>query len=171
MSLNRDLVCLLCNEPVLAKYLCRNHYHQDYRKKRAKAVLEGRLTRKRVTRAERAKNLEETGAPCLVAACGRKTLQASGLCQPHDSRAQVWGFSVEELVRIYDRGECEICRTVDNLVLDHDHDKGCSHRKSSGCSTCFRGLLCNGCNTAIGLMGEDSERLKRAATYVLKDND
>ena len=58
-------------------------------------------------------------------------------------------------------GGCAICghkpdSTSDRrLAIDHDHETGR-----------VRGLLCYRCNTAIGLLGDDPERLRRAADYL-----
>lgn len=50
---------------------------------------------------------------------------------------------------------CEICFSYDNLVVDHCHETGV-----------VRGVLCSSCNTAIGLMGENIDRLAAAIEYV-----
>lgn len=50
---------------------------------------------------------------------------------------------------------CQICGRTDKLRLDHDHTTGQ-----------FRGVLCDACNTAIGLLQENPEILLRAAQYV-----
>lgn len=62
-------------------------------------------------------------------------------------------------------GVCAICgddgRSVktdapmSGLVVDHCHDTGK-----------VRGLLCSRCNTAIGLLGDNPQWLRRAAAYV-----
>lgn len=56
-------------------------------------------------------------------------------------------------------GVCAIClkppTEFARLAVDHDHDTGR-----------IRGLLCNLCNTAIGMMEDNSDRLRRAAQYV-----
>lgn len=63
-------------------------------------------------------------------------------------------------------GRCAICRAkLDELLgnglhkfiprIDHDHVTGTP-----------RGLLCHSCNVAIGLLGDDPERIARAAEYV-----
>lgn len=53
-------------------------------------------------------------------------------------------------------GLCGICKKPSKLVVDHDHDTGK-----------VRGLLCNNCNTAIGLMKDKAVSLIDAATYLL----
>ncbi len=58
-------------------------------------------------------------------------------------------------------GKCAICSTVrgsdqgHRLYLDHDHKTGR-----------VRGLLCKRCNSALGYMADDSDRLRRAAQYL-----
>lgn len=58
-------------------------------------------------------------------------------------------------------GRCAICRTDtpstrrDYFDIDHCHRTGK-----------IRGLLCETCNRAIGLMKDDAQRLRDAADYV-----
>lgn len=53
-------------------------------------------------------------------------------------------------------GRCLICQqTPASLVVDHDHESGA-----------VRGLLCHGCNTAMGFMKDDPKLLTRAAAYL-----
>ena len=49
---------------------------------------------------------------------------------------------------------CEVCGSSDRLRLDHDHSTGK-----------FRGILCSHCNTALGLLGEDSNRMRALIRY------
>lgn len=63
-------------------------------------------------------------------------------------------------------GVCAICKDVcitktttgiqKSLAVDHDHNTGK-----------VRGLLCARCNTAIGLLGDDPERLRVAVNYLI----
>ncbi len=53
---------------------------------------------------------------------------------------------------------CMICSSppkTKSLHIDHDHKTGK-----------VRGLLCHGCNTAIGLLKEDIEIMKKAIQYI-----
>lgn len=57
-------------------------------------------------------------------------------------------------------GRCKLCtRTPEDngrrLAVDHDHDTG--H---------VRGLLCTGCNSALGALGDNAEGLRRALEYL-----
>ena len=56
-------------------------------------------------------------------------------------------------------GVCAICKdscsTGNNLAIDHNHTTGK-----------VRALLCKNCNTAIGLMKEDVERMLSAIEYI-----
>jgi hypothetical protein len=70
-------------------------------------------------------------------------------------------------------GRCAVCgtddpgksrgREVGRFAVDHDHDC-CPGRNS--CGRCIRGLLCRGCNTGIGLLGDDPDRLAAAGRYI-----
>jgi hypothetical protein len=52
-------------------------------------------------------------------------------------------------------GKCAICLRPANLDVDHCHTLGV-----------VRGLLCRPCNTAIGSLGDDPDRMRAAAAYV-----
>lgn len=64
-------------------------------------------------------------------------------------------------------GSCAICRGPQTpgraFAVDHDH-ACCSGERS--CGKCVRGLLCQGCNLALGGMQDDPERLRAAAEYL-----
>ena len=53
-------------------------------------------------------------------------------------------------------GECPICLRQQKLVFDHDHTTGA-----------HRGWICNKCNLALGMVGDDSAMLRRFLCYLL----
>ena len=108
---------------------------------------------------------------------GREYYHRSALRREMARAAHVkrcYGVSIEGLNRILERqqGACGICRRtwiacppakrtkferhfLQHLCVDHDHRVGK-----------VRGLLCNACNTAIGLFEEDTVRLSGAIAYL-----
>lgn len=62
------------------------------------------------------------------------------------------------------QGLCAICGRYERLVIDHDH-RCCPGRTS--CGECVRALLCNRCNTALGLVGDNSEIVSRMLDFLL----
>lgn len=70
-------------------------------------------------------------------------------------------FDREDLL-LEQEGFCAICRVPEEelhrvFVIDHCHKTGI-----------VRGLLCQTCNTGIGLLKDDPEFIRRAATYIEK---
>lgn len=62
--------------------------------------------------------------------------------------------------------ECAICESKTpgrkaDWAFDHDHN--CC---ASGCSKCFRGILCHDCNTGIGFLKDNISRLLSAIFYL-----
>lgn len=49
--------------------------------------------------------------------------------------------------------------------LDVDHDHTCCPDETS-CGDCIRGLLCSGCNAALGYIHDDIDRLRGLAQYL-----
>jgi hypothetical protein len=79
---------------------------------------------------------------------------------------RTYGLTLAEYKKILDgqNGVCAICGTDDPkgksgtyFVVDHDHETGEN-----------RGLLCNRCNRAIGLLGESRDLLQSASEYLKK---
>jgi hypothetical protein len=52
-------------------------------------------------------------------------------------------------------GDCALCGKAARLVRDHDHVTGL-----------HRGLICNNCNTGLGLLGDSLVSLRRAVAYL-----
>ena len=143
-----------CLAPVKAKGLCQMHY--------ARLLRHGFLTpamRKRIRR------------PCSVEGC-ENHLYAKGLCHPHYARRKdvfrKYGITLEqfEAMKVAQGGLCAACgqlprklhkdslKVVD-LCVDHSH-----------VTNTVRGLLCDHCNRAIGMLGDDPATLRRAAAYL-----
>lgn len=69
-------------------------------------------------------------------------------------------LSHKTLCNLYEYGVCHICGGVDkdrNLAIDHCHQTGK-----------MRGLLCMGCNTALGRFKDNPDLLRKAAEYIEK---
>lgn len=72
-----------------------------------------------------------------------------------------YGINLEfkEKLLEFQRGRCDICdcvlKNTSSAFVDHDHDTGF-----------IRGLLCKHCNSAIGLLKEDYQIMKRAIEYI-----
>lgn len=78
-----------------------------------------------------------------------------------DQLQRLYGITPEqynEMVKAQG-GVCAVCKrsghTKRPLHVDHCHDTGK-----------VRALLCSSCNTALGLLGEDLERIKTLAVYL-----
>ena len=76
-----------------------------------------------------------------------------GDCKPCDNiRRRKWQYGIEEIL---DR--CQACDSRKNIDVDHCHATGE-----------VRGFLCHGCNVALGMVGDDAERLRKLADYLDK---
>lgn len=92
------------------------------------------------------------------------------LCQNARSQTRYHGMSVEEYGNTLARqkGCCAICGVsagVKRLHIDHDHAVQCQCDRSS-CTICRRGLLCGNCNTAIGMLKDDTQIMTNAIAYI-----
>lgn len=67
-------------------------------------------------------------------------------------------------------GVCEICKcppSQGRSLLSVDHDHRCCP-KGGSCGKCVRGLLCEDCNKAIGILKENKDVLRSAILYLDK---
>lgn len=116
-----------------------------------------------------------TCAPCTAQretdrryAGARKTSPLEFLSQQAASRrARRRGITLDQLLAMEEQrnSRCDICGkeetvigahgAVKSLSIDHDHKTGL-----------VRGLLCNNCNRALGLFGDDAELLLMAVAYL-----
>lgn len=70
-------------------------------------------------------------------------------------------------------GVCAVCGSSDpagksgkGWSVDHDHSCCDNESGKPTCGQCIRGILCNRCNRAMGLMADDPARLRAAADYL-----
>ena len=84
---------------------------------------------------------------------------------PRDEKLRrEFGISEKEYNEILrsQNGVCAICKKSGNgkyLAVDHDHISGK-----------VRGLLCQKCNTGIGLLGDNRDSLEKALEYLKNEN-
>lgn len=88
--------------------------------------------------------------------------------RPKWHRGSPYGLTSEQLEAMYLAQDfrCKVCGRLEGkrkLSIDHDHS--CCPQGGS-CGKCVRGLVCNQCNVAIGLMADDPETLRKAADYL-----
>lgn len=101
---------------------------------------------------------------CGIPDCDRKeTSLGSGLCQKHWGDRWRKNCSPEFYLELMSRTSCESCGETTKLVVDHDHS---CHPGDRMCESCIRGRLCNGCNTALGYVGESAQKLRQLANYI-----
>ena len=99
-------------------------------------------------------------AKCHKENC-KKRYHAKTMIQKRASRAMMYGLSVQRYMEIHEKqdGKCAICEkeptTKRGLHTDHCHITGN-----------VRGLLCHGCNIAIGNLKHDVNLLKSAIKYL-----
>lgn len=74
-----------------------------------------------------------------------------------------WNATNFELAWIRQCGKCEICNRT---IKKEGRGKGCANADHCHLTGKLRGLLCNSCNVAIGLMKDNPSILRSAAKYL-----
>lgn len=148
----------LCNSPhcaqkTVTRGLCRSHYSRFY------AGVD--------TRSPIADNKRYAGRPCFITGCANDAGGRFGLCKSHGNWAGKYGLSILQAVQILNSGYgCDICGTeIGRFSINVDHDHTCCPGQGT-CGNCIRGLLCRGCNRAIGSFSEDRENIRKALAYL-----
>lgn len=80
-------------------------------------------------------------------------------------RAWNYGLTLERTTELLAAG-CAVCGSRDELHIDHDHRCCPGGSSPRSCGQCVRGVLCHGCNTALGLLGEDPARIEALLAHV-----
>jgi len=159
-----DTNCALdyCDRPKHCKGFCKAHYGQQARGRALTPI--GSTYSAARTAAKRSGT-----KPCLVRGCARRD-KVKGYCGPHYQMSRNYGVSAEEMATVLHKEvSCHVCGSTDRLVFDHDH-KCCPqpHKNSKGvtCGECRRGILCNNCNTALGMVQDNVDLLTKMIDYL-----
>ena len=160
-----NTICALpgCDRSSYAKGFCVMHYTRIRRTGAAGSVM-SEIQRHGPT------------AACGTEGCSAKP-KARGLCKTHYNqrynqqltptqrrKAQLrclYGLEEDQHKKLLNeqKGGCAICRKVPKKQLSVDHD----HQTNE-----VRGLLCQSCNTGLGLFADSPELLRAAAIYLEK---
>lgn len=105
---------------------------------------------------------------CPVKGCGNLYFSSKtkkGLCAQHIALAKKYSISREKLITLFENPICSNpgCSRTERLSIDHDHS--CCNRRGS-CGDCVRGLLCHGCNSALGMLQENPRRIEGLLEYL-----
>ena len=102
----------------------------------------------------------------IVAKTSRSGRPRMLLCPSHYDNFCRKSLSVDRFVEILSAELCESCGLGGPLVMDHYHSCDRHTARDAMCDSCVRGMICSGCNTALGLLGEDPGRIRALAAYV-----
>lgn len=83
----------------------------------------------------------------------------------HNTTIKRHGLTIDQYNNLYNKysGKCWICKVEKCEVIDHNHN--CC-KSAYSCGTCVRGLLCQKCNQAIGLLGENKDTIFSILEYL-----
>jgi len=86
------------------------------------------------------------------------------------ARLYLYGLTQEAFAALValQGGACAICGEIPapGVQLHVDHDHACCPSGKKGCGKCVRGLICQRCNHALGLMRDNPALLRTAADYL-----
>lgn len=82
--------------------------------------------------------------------------------RPNWKRHKMTESDFNKFLNKYD-GKCHACKTNEAINIDHDHE--CCPNNFS-CGKCVRGLLCHNCNTALGLLKDNKQKVIGLLNYI-----
>lgn len=82
--------------------------------------------------------------------------------KPNWYRHKLTESAYEELLTLHE-GKCHSCQ--DSLATNIDHDHACCPGSFS-CGNCVRGVLCHHCNTALGLLKDNAQKIQKMLEYI-----
>ncbi len=101
----------------------------------------------------------KSGKISLQSKCKKcSTISRKKYWKPHSSIRLKLKLSQNEIDQLLAPGECQnpACRSTDRrLCIDHNHD-----------TEKPRGLLCHNCNTALGLLGDNTQVILGLSQYL-----
>lgn len=144
-----------CGRPVQAKMLCQSH---------------GKESRLGVPFTDlNAKYL------CPVNGCSANMARWATICKNHMRFGWRYSISPEDVIALWENPVCSNpgCNNTDRLHMDHDHNccPTISSKNKFSCGECNRGLLCHGCNVALGMLGDSRERMEGLLKYLNAKTD
>jgi hypothetical protein len=158
-QLNRGKKCSRngCSRPAYSKCLCKRHYQSGYmRKYRARSTSATRRASKKYRDSEKGKKNRRA-----YYEKNRKKI----LSQARSSNLKKYGITDDDYRKLNadQKGRCAICKKrprgkqprSQKLHIDHCHRTGE-----------VRGLLCHGCNIAVGFMEKDPARTLGVLRYL-----
>lgn len=156
-----------CQNPVFARKLCRKHYTRWYKINRPPEVRTPRVLRTPgfKTCAKCKRDLPEEEFHVANDNTGRRRYQCR-VC----ARVTQYGLTRDQYEAMVEaqQGRCAICGTDNpgnrDWSIDHDHEC-CGHARKCEVA-CVRKLLCNNCNSGLGMFRDSPEVLENAAAYL-----
>jgi len=148
----RRKVCTFnaCTGVFYSKGLCEQHYQQNRR---------GSLG---VDRRKVPRERQRQSRQCSVGLCN-EVVWSKEVCQKHYGIATRYLMTPERITEFFEDAQCASCGATEFLHVDHDH-RCCP--TAATCGKCVRGLLCRGCNQALGHLQESPERMLALAAYI-----
>lgn len=162
-----------------AGYACRTRSCKNRTKSRAlfcdecKSKPAAKKARKYATAAEREAFLLSR-ATCSVLGCDahiaaetpKAVAHRLALCNRHSIDMTHKAMTLDAYLELMSITECQSCGSAGPLVTDHDHSCRRGHNnRNRMCPDCIRGRICSPCNTSLGSLGEDPERIRKLARY------
>lgn len=78
--------------------------------------------------------------------------------KPHEYARRKFKLTEDQYLELMKNENCEICnRLLDKKCIDHSHS-----------TNKVRGILCNNCNTSLGLVGDNIQILESMINYLHK---
>lgn len=108
------------------------------------------------------------GSTCLYPRCDKDSMHTFPICRYHKKVAGRYGLLPERLCEILS-GElsCHVCGIgLSDSEIHIDHDHSCCPQKYGCCGDCVRGVLCRGCNFALGNAKDNPQTLRALADYL-----